>query len=187
MLMLFLVFLQIGLIGFGGGYAILSLIERICVRDFGWLSGSEFIDMVTMSELIPGPILINAATFIGCKMAGNLGALVATVASVLPSMIIVFILTKLYFRYKGLTLVQNLLKFLKPIIIALILSSCATILMPVLFTGNSGDFLSNVDWLVGGMIIASLVLIRKFKIDPLFIIIGGGLFSSGLYLLGKLL
>ena len=184
---LFLVFLQIGLVGFGGGYAILSLIERFCVVYCGWLSAGEFIDMVTMSELIPGPILINAATFVGTKVGGIAGAFVATTASVLPSMIIVFILTFLYYRYKELTFVQNLLKFLKPIIIALILSACVAILLPVVFSGESSDFMANIDWLVCVMIAVSLVLLQKFKADPLLIIIGGGVFSAGLYLLGKLL
>jgi len=184
---LFVVFLQIGLVGFGGGYAILSLIASFCVDKSAWLSNSEFIDMVTMSELIPGPILINAATFIGSKVAGFWGALVATLASVLPSIFIVMILTVLYFRYKELTLVQNLVKFLKPLIIALILSACASILLPVVFREQAGDFPGNIDWLVCGMIVVSFILLRKYRANPLLIILGGGALSSGLYLLGKLL
>ena len=187
MLTLFFVFLQIGLMGFGGGYAILSLIKSFCVLKYSWLTQSEFINMVTMSELIPGPILINSATFIGSTLYGFSGAVIATLASVLPSIFIVLILTFLYSKYKQLTVVQNILKSLKPIIIALILSACVSIFLPVVFIEDSKGILGNIDWLICLMIVVCLILLNKYKSDPLMIILGGGAFSVGLYLLGKLL
>lgn len=91
-LQLFWSFLQIGLFSFGGGYAAMPLIQGQVVTSHGWLTMSEFTDLITISQMTPGPIAVNSATFVGLKIAGIPGAVVATVGCILPSCIIVTIL-----------------------------------------------------------------------------------------------
>ena len=91
-LQLFLSFLQVGLFSFGGGYAAMPLIQNEEVVRHGWLGLSEFTDLITISQMTPGPIAINSATFVGIKIAGVPGAIVATIGCILPSCIIVTII-----------------------------------------------------------------------------------------------
>ncbi len=95
---LFLSFLQIGMFSFGGGYAAMPLIQGQVVTGHGWLTMSEFTDLITISQMTPGPIAVNSATFVGLKIAGIPGAIVATAGCILPSCIIVTILAKLYLK-----------------------------------------------------------------------------------------
>ena len=95
---LFLSFLQIGLFSFGGGYAALPLIQGQIVTVHGWLGMSEFTDLITISQMTPGPIAINAATFVGIKIAGVPGALAATLGCILPSCVIVTLIARLYLQ-----------------------------------------------------------------------------------------
>ena len=97
-ILLFWTFFRIGLVGFGGGYAILSLIQNYCVNIHGWITTNEFLDLVTISQITPGPILLHTATFIGHKVAGMPGATLATIACVIPSIIIVTILSIVYYK-----------------------------------------------------------------------------------------
>ena len=97
---LFLSFFQIGLLSFGGGYAAMPLIQGQVVQGHGWLSMSEFTDLITISQMTPGPIAVNSATFVGIKIAGIPGALVATFGCILPSCILVTLLAKLYLKYR---------------------------------------------------------------------------------------
>ena len=94
-LQLFLSFLQIGLFSFGGGYAAMPLIQGQIVDAHGWLTMSEFTDLITISQMTPGPIAVNSATFVGINIAGIPGAIVATIGCILPSCIIVTLLAKL--------------------------------------------------------------------------------------------
>ncbi len=102
-LQLFLSFLQIGLFSFGGGYAAMPLIQNQIVTIHSWLSMSEFTDLITISQMTPGPIAINSATFVGIKIAGLPGALIATIGCVLPSCIIVTLIAKLYLKYRNMS------------------------------------------------------------------------------------
>ena len=101
-LQLFLSFLQIGLFSFGGGYAAMPLSQGQVVTLHGWLTISEFTDLITISQMTPGPIAVNSATFVGMKIAGIPGAVVATAGCILPSCIIVTILARLYLKYRNL-------------------------------------------------------------------------------------
>ena len=105
-LQLFLSFLQIGMFSFGGGYAAMPLIQGQVVTLHGWLTMSEFTDLITISQMTPGPIAVNSATFVGMKIAGIPGAVVATAGCILPSCIIVTILARLYLKYRNLDLMQ---------------------------------------------------------------------------------
>ena len=127
-LQLFLSFLQIGMFSFGGGYAAMPLIQGQVVTTHGWLTMSEFTDLITISQITPGPIAVNPATFVGLKIAGIPGAVVATVGCILPSCIIVTILARLYLKYRNLDLLQGVLKSLRPAVVAMIASAGILIL-----------------------------------------------------------
>src|SRR5699024_4798749 len=104
---LFWSFLQIGLFSFGGGYAAMPLIQGQVVTEHGWLSMAEFTDLVTISQMTPGPIAVNSATFVGIKIAGVPGAAVATLGCILPSCIIVTLIARLYLKYRTMALLQG--------------------------------------------------------------------------------
>ena len=104
---LFLSFFQVGLFSFGGGFAALPLIQDQVVDVNKWLTLAEFTDLITISQMTPGPIAINAATFVGIRIAGVLGAIISTLGCILPSCIIVSLLGWLYFKYKNLPLIER--------------------------------------------------------------------------------
>ena len=119
-LQLFLSFLQIGLFSFGGGYAAMPLIQDQVVTAHGWLSMPEFTDLITISQMTPGPIAINSATFVGMKIAGVPGAIAATVGCVFPSCVIVTLLARLYLKYRDMSLLQGILGSLRPAVVAMV-------------------------------------------------------------------
>ena len=120
---LFLSFLQIGLFSIGGGYAAIPLIQSQVVENHAWLTMAEFTDLVTIAEMTPGPIAVNSATFVGIRIAGLGGAIVATFACILPSLVIVSLLAFVYYRYKQLSGLQCVLASLRPAVVALIASA----------------------------------------------------------------
>ena len=109
-LQLFLSFLQVGMFSFGGGYAAMPLIQGQIVTGHHWLSMSEFTDLITISQMTPGPIAVNSATFVGIKIAGIPGALAATFGCILPSCIIVTVIAKLYLKYRSMEVLQGVFK-----------------------------------------------------------------------------
>ena len=113
-LRLFISFLQIGLFSIGGGYAAMPLIKEQIVDINGWLTLKEFTDLVTIAEMTPGPIAINAASFVGNQIGGILGSVVATLGCVIPSYVIVLSLAWIYFRYKNLSFNSGVLEGLRP-------------------------------------------------------------------------
>ena len=127
-LQLFWSFIQIGMFSFGGGYAAMPLIQGQVVTDHGWLTMSEFTDLITISQMTPGPIAVNSATFVGLKIAGIPGAVVATLGCILPSCIIVTVLAKLYLKYRSMDMLQGVLCSLRPAVVAMIASAGILIL-----------------------------------------------------------
>ena len=123
LIQLFFAFLQIGAFSFGGGYAAMPLIKAQVIDRYAWLTMSDFTDLVTIAEMTPGPIALNAATFVGTQVAGLPGALVATAGNVLPSCVIVSLLAWLYGKYRRLDVVQGVLGCLRPAVVALIASA----------------------------------------------------------------
>lgn len=119
-LLLFISFFKIGAFTFGGGYAMLSLLENEFVEKKGWLTKEEFLDMVAIAESTPGPIAINSATFIGYKTAGMLGSTFATLGVVLPSFIIIFVISLFLDKFLTLTLVANAFKGIQACVVYLI-------------------------------------------------------------------
>ncbi len=119
-LTLFICFFKIGAFTFGGGYAMLSLLENEFVEKKGWLTKEEFLDMVAIAESTPGPIAINSATFIGYKTAGVLGSTLATLGVVLPSFIIIYIISLFLDKFLTFTLVANAFKGIQACVVYLI-------------------------------------------------------------------
>ena len=119
-LTLFLSFFKIGAFTFGGGYAMLSLLENEFVEKRGWLTKEEFLDMVAIAESTPGPIAINSATFIGYKTAGTLGSASATLGVVLPSFIIIYVISLFLNQFLEIQLVQSAFKGIQACVVYLI-------------------------------------------------------------------
>lgn len=181
---LFWSFFQIGLFSFGGGFAAMPLIQNQVVNIHGWLTLTQFTDLITISEMTPGPIAINSATFIGTQIAGLGGALVSTFACVLPSCIIVSLLAWLYGRYRELVIIKGILGGLRPTVVALILSAGLSILV-LSFWGHEGFNwnVSSIDFIAASLFAAGLFLLRKCKANPIFIMLGSGVVGGACYLL----
>ena len=128
LLKLFWSFFQIGMFSIGGGMAAIPLIQNQVVNLHQWLTLREFTDLITIAEMTPGPIAINSATFVGIRIAGIPGAIIATLGCILPSCVIVSVLAWIYFKYKELTVIQGVLSGLRPAIVALIASAGMSIL-----------------------------------------------------------
>lgn len=171
---LFLSFLQIGLFSFGGGYAAMPLIQEQIVNIHGWLDMDQFTDLITISQMTPGPIAINSATFVGIRIGGIPGALVATLGCILPSCIIVTLLAKLYLKYQKLDVLQSVLNSLRPAVVALIASAGISILVTA-FWGSEGVIrLADTDWLLMVIFIVCVVLLQKLKWNPILVMVLAG-------------
>ena len=176
LLQLFLAFLQIGAFSFGGGYAAMPLIQNQVVEYYGWLTLSDFTDLVTIAEMTPGPIAVNAATFVGSQMAGIPGALVATAGVILPSCLFVTGLAWLYQKYRKLSLMQGILQSLRPAVVAMIFSAGLTILIPALFKSGAVSFAAgNFQLRAAILFIAALILLRWKKLNPIAVMTGCGI------------
>lgn len=183
-LKLFLTFFEIGLFTFGGGYAMISLI-REKVYTLGWLSEEELLNMIAVSESTPGPIAINMATFVGSTQGGFLGSLAATLGVVLPSFIIILLISSLIrnlFKYKG---VQAFLGGIRPCVVALILATATTMLLSTLLGitdihgGVSPDLRAIVIFAILVAIAFTFKKIKKKRSSPILMI----LISAGLGIL----
>ncbi len=183
-LQLFWSFLQIGLFSFGGGMAAMPLIQNQVVNLHGWLSLTEFTDLITISEMTPGPIAINSATFVGTRIAGVGGALVSTLGCILPSCVIVLLLAWLYNRYSELVVIKGVLAGLRPTVVALILSAGLSILV-LSFWGTEGftGSIVSIDFIAVTLFTGGLYLLRRFKLNPIFIMLGSGVIGGACYLL----
>lgn len=155
-LQLFLSFFKIGLFGFGGGLAILSLIQME-VAQFG-MSQQEFVDIVAVSQVTPGPIGINCATYVGYSVGGVLGSVIATSAIVLPSLIIMLGICKAYFwlnkRFKGNPYFEQTLRMLRFTVIGLIAAAALLLMKPT-------TFIDSVSWIIFG-VVALLTVLPNF-------------------------
>lgn len=174
---LFRSFFQIGLFSIGGGYAAMPLIRHQVSEIHTWLTVEQFADIVTIAEMTPGPIAINAATFVGIRVAGLPGAIVATAGCIVPSCLIVMLLSFLYYRFRGLGIVQGILGGLRPAVIAMIASAALSLLqLAILGTGER-----TVDVLSLALFGASLGILRWRGVNPMWIIWGSGVIGLLVY------
>ena len=170
---LFISFFKVGLFSFGGGYAALALIQQEVVVENGWLAVGEFNDLITISQMTPGPIALNSATFVGQRVAGFPGSLAATMGCILPSAIIVGSLSYFYKKYKDLDIMTDVLKFLRPAIVVMILIAGLDILQTALFDVNKVA-VENLDSIMLGLFIFSLLIMLNKNVDPIKIMILNG-------------
>lgn len=173
---MFYLFFRIGLLGFGGGLAMLPLIFQ-GVQDFGFMSRQEFSNLVALSQITPGPVAVNAATYVGYNYSGFLGATVATLGVTLPSFILMFFVAKLVMKYYSTTVVSGSLWGIRPVVTALVACAALMVAETSLFNVHffSMAFFSNlmtsVNIIPVFMFIASFLLMIKTKINPIFVII----------------
>ena len=130
---LFWSFFQVGLFSIGGGYAAMPLIQDQAVEIHPWLTMTGFADIMAIAEMTPGPIALNAATFVGIQVAGLPGALIATIGCIFPSCVIVMALAYMYYRFRGLSVMQGILAGLRPAVIAMIASAGISLLCMALY------------------------------------------------------
>lgn len=172
---LFFAFFQIGLFTIGGGIASLPLIETIIVNNHGWLSYEEFSHLVVISEMTPGPIAVNVSTFVGNKLFGFLGGLIATAGAILPSLIIVILLAKIYFKYRNLKIVNSFLNGLRPTVVGLITNATIGIVLVALFNSRGFDISQfDFNYIKIILLFVYLFILRKFKLNPIYIIVLSG-------------
>lgn len=189
-LQLFLTFLEIGAVSFGGGYGMISLV-REKVLSYGWLTEEEFLNMIAVSESTPGPIAVNMATFVGSAQGGVLGSALATLGVVLPAFIIMLIIASLIrnlLKYKG---VQATLGGIRPAVVGLIIATASTmILSSVLGIKTfSGGFTLEIAELIKNIVIFAAVIalatvykkLKKKKISPILLIVFSGVLGLVLF------
>lgn len=174
---LFLSFLQVGLFSFGGGYAALPLIQSQIVDAYRWLDVKEFTDLITLSQMTPGPIAINSATFVGIKVAGVPGALAATLGNILPSCIIVTAIAKLYLKYRKLDLLQGVLKSLRPAVVALIASAGVSILKNAFLEAGSVLSGTGINIPLFVIFLICLILLCWKKWNPIIVMLLAGILN----------
>ena len=166
-------FMQIGLFSIGGGYAAMPLIEHQAIDIHGWLTMQSFSDIMTISQMTPGPIAINCATFVGIQVAGIPGALVATAGCVLPSSLIVTILAFIYYRFKGLDAVQSVLRGLRPAVVAMIAGAALSLLAIALC--GSDSFTREISIFNAVLFIAGFAVLRIWKLNPIIVMAAAGI------------
>ena len=164
---LFWSFFKIGLLSIGGGYAAMPIIQNQVIDIHHWLTMTQFTDIITIAEMTPGPIAINSASFVGIQVAGFCGAVIATVGCVFPSCVIVMVLAYMYYRYRGLDMVQGILSGLRPAVIAMIASAGITSL----------DVVALIIFAI------DIFILRKWKSNPLWVMLCSGIVGIVLYLL----
>ena len=173
-LQLFIEFAKISLVCVGGGYASMPLIQAVVVDSYHWLTLSEFIDVFTISQMTPGPIGINAATFCGMKTAGILGAICATMGFVTPSIFLCIALAKIIFKYGELGAIHGILNGLRPAVMALIAAACISfVLMAVWNVEEMPEDFSTFDLKYAIILICSLIAVRM-KIGVIKVLIMSG-------------
>lgn len=175
LLELFFTFFKIGLFTFGGGYAMLPLIQSE-VQAKGWMSQSALVDFIAVSESTPGPFAINIATYVGSETAGVLGSVCATLGVVLPSFIVILIVAQCYEKFKESFAVKGVLSGLRPAAIGLIGSAVLTAAATVFIPAEPAPILeviTSYDFICGAVIFAiclPLILNKKKKIHPIIVI-----------------
>ena len=168
---LVIAYLKIGLFGFGGGYAMLSLIQKEIVQS-GWITNNMFTDIVAISQMTPGPIGINSATYVGYVVTGNVwGSILATLTVVLPSFLLVLYASHFLRRHKDSPVIKGIFMGLRPVVVGLI-ASAALLLM------NEENFIDYKSYLIFAV---AFGLTWKFKIHPILMIVLAGMAGLMLY------
>ena len=179
-LLLFLTMLKIGLFTFGGGYAMIALLENEFVAKKKWLEKDEFLDMAAIAESTPGPIAINAATYIGFKNAGIVGSIIATLGICIPSFVIIYAISLFFDAFLSLTLVAYAFKGIQICVVYLILSAGLKMLKQMKKT------IFNIIIILITLICMVVLSLFAVKFSTIFYILISGAFGVVVYFLGKL-
>ena len=182
-LQLVLSFLQVGAFSIGGGYAAMPLIREQTVVLHPWLTAAEFADLVTIAEMTPGPIALNAATFVGMRVAGLPGAVAATFGCVLPSVLIVTLLSWLYQRFRSGRTMQTILGALRPVVAALIASAALSLIQTACTSSGRGFSLAGCLLMIAAFA-ALQVKVRGKKMNPIPVMALCGVMGVILHALG---
>ena len=181
-------FLMIGLFSFGGGYGMLSVIQGEVVARHAWLTASEFTDIVAVSQMTPGPIGINSATYVGYTAVFNatgnealavLGSLVASLAVMMPSIVLMLIVCRFFMKYYKHPNVEAVFRVLRPAVVGLI-ASAALLLMTEENFGSLQDTPLQF-WVSVALFVAAFVAMKFFKVSPILILLLAGAFGGVFY------
>ena len=183
---LFISFLKIGMFSFGGGYAAMPLIQRQVVTENHWLSMVEFTDLITISQMTPGPIAVNSATFVGTKIAGVFGAVAATCGCILPSCILVTLIARLYLKYKNMAALQGVLATLRPAVVAMIASAGVSILITAFWGSQETIAIASTNWSLVVIFAVCVVLLQKFKRNPVAVMVAAGVMKVAFAFFGQI-
>ena len=191
---LFWTFFLIGMFTFGGGYAMLSLIQAEVVVNHAWLSESTFTDIVAISQMTPGPIGINCATYVGYDVVtatgaghlmGVIGSLTATLAITLPSFFIVLLLVRFYTRVKGSPMFEGVMGVIRPAVVGLIGAAAVILMFKVDWSGLAPSLHvvkeNFPDWKSWCLFAAAFLASFKFKVNPILLIVLAGVMGLLLY------
>lgn len=171
---LFLAFFKIGLFTIGGGYAMLPIIQDEVVEKNKWLDQEEFMDAIAISQSSPGAVAVNISVFIGYRLGGFLGAIISTLGTVLPSIIIILVVAIFFYQYKDMPIINKVFLGIRPAVVALISSSVV-----MLAKGLGFSFERAV------LALASFTLIVFLGVSPIYVILGGGILTGIYYNLIK--
>lgn len=195
-LQLLIIFFKIGLFSFGGGYGMIPLIEREIVTR-GWLTGQELVNVISISEMTPGPISINTATFIGYRIGGIPGAMLATAGVVLPSLILILGIYIFLSKYQQRQIIKDTIYGIRPIVLALIIHAVIFVAVNTYFKEGTGirdllnistgsDFLEIINPVTIAITVVSLIVLFLTKIHPILVILAAGAIGVILHFIGVL-
>lgn len=182
LLQLFLSFATVGVFCVGGGYASMPLIQVEVIEKYKWLSMNEFVDIFTLSQMTPGPIGINAATFVGSKVAGIPGSIAATAGFVFPSVVIVLLLAYLYYKYGNVGPIRGILNGLRPAVVALIGSAGVNFILLAFWNKEKLPVDIGKTDLVAVLIFVLALVAQKRKIGTITLLASSGIVGLVLYM-----
>lgn len=172
-LQLLYVYIKIGFFGFGGGYAMLSLIHKEIVDNQAWLSDAELTDIIAISQMTPGPIAINSATYVGYSVTGSIwGSVVATVAVCLPAMTLMLLLTRFYIKLRDNRFIAGAMEGMKPMVVAMIASAAMVLL------SSPENCVDHYSWIIMGVAFVLSIL----KVNPILLIFLAGVVGYVIYI-----
>lgn len=167
---LFISFFKIGLFSFGGGYAMLPLIQQEVVEKHQWISTGEFLDIIAVSQATPGPVAVNTATYVGFIRGGILGSTAATLGVIMPSVIIIYILAKLFYIFKDNEIVERAFKGIRIAVVGLIAAAAIMV--------ANGAF---IDYKSIILFVIAFIAQWKYKADPILMIVVAGIIGLFIY------
>lgn len=188
-LKLFLTFVKIGLFSFGGGYAMIPMIQKE-IEANGWMHASEFVDIIAIAEMTPGPIAVNSATFVGYKTAGFFGGMAATIGVAVPSLVLILIISQFFFKFQKHPLNTAIFYGIRPVIVGLVTTAAVFVSETAIFreklsVGIFADLIRNPMQVINigsiAILAASLLAVMKFKLHPILAIIGSGIAGIALF------